>query len=240
MRIKEYKEIRIFWGDLKSAINPDTIRGKLSSELITERPFNEIQKNIHCHAFAFLNQVHKAEGKIIIGNCSDFPMLTHDGDYLITQEKNVGIGILTADCLPIIVYDPVQKIISSIHAGWKGLTRGIIKQVLLQLQQDFFVKLSDLVVMIGPSADDCCYEVKQDFVDEVHLHYPHTKAFLYTSGTIKFSLVKYLKEIIIENGLSENQLDVSNFECTICSDHYCSVRKTNKDPNRQLTVVSLK
>ena len=84
------------------------------------------------------------------------------GDALITNKKNIVLGILTADCAPVIIYDPKLKIISAIHAGWKGAYKEIIKKVV-----NFLIKsgsdTKDLVAAIGPCITQKNYEIKYDF-----------------------------------------------------------------------------
>mgnify|MGYP001346728315 CR=1 FL=1 len=84
------------------------------------------------------------------------------GDALITNKKKIVLGILTADCAPIIIYDPKLEYISAIHAGWRGAYKKIIKKVI-----KFLIKSGsrpkDLVAAIGPSISQKNYEVKSDF-----------------------------------------------------------------------------
>ena len=103
---------------------------------------------VHSNKFFFINK-RKYKTKLV-------------GDALITNRKNVVLGILTADCAPIIIYDPKLKIISAIHAGWKGAYKEIIKKVV-----NFLIKsgsdTKDLVAAIGPCIAQKNYEIKSDF-----------------------------------------------------------------------------
>ncbi len=240
MAVKEYSGIAVFIGDISAAINPDAERGKLAGVCMQEEPFCTIQKKLGCKAIVLLRQVHGIEGRVIAGDCADFPILTHEGDYLITQEPGVAVGVVTADCLPFIVYDPIKQVVAVIHAGWKGLVAGIVQHVISRLQQEFGSEVADLLVIHGPAADSCCYEVRQDFIDQMNFYYPKTKAFSVAGDRITFSLVRLLREILFESGFSAAQLEDLVFDCTMCSDHYCSYRRDNKSNMRQLTVVSLK
>ena len=84
------------------------------------------------------------------------------GDALITNKKKIVLGILTADCVPIIIYDPKLEYISAIHAGWRGAYKKIIKKVI-----KFLIKSGsrpkDMIAAIGPSIIQKNYEVKSDF-----------------------------------------------------------------------------
>jgi len=84
------------------------------------------------------------------------------GDAIVTNLKNIGIAVLTADCVPILIAEPKKKIIGCIHAGWKGAFSGIIENTL-----DTFLKLNanlnDLIVAVGPCIDQKNYEVDTNF-----------------------------------------------------------------------------
>ena len=84
-------------------------------------------------------------------------------DAIITKQTNTPIGVLTADCIPIILYDPKIEMISAIHAGWRGAFSGIVKNVV-----NFFVKKGskkkNIEIIAGPCISQKNYEVKEDFI----------------------------------------------------------------------------
>ena len=84
------------------------------------------------------------------------------GDALITNKKNIILGILTADCAPVIIYDPKLEYISAIHVGWRGAYKEIIKRVVKFLLKSGS-KTKDLVAAIGPCISQKNYEIKSDF-----------------------------------------------------------------------------
>ncbi len=108
-----------------------------------------------------LNQIHSNKFHFF-----DKKNLNHNrkkiGDALITKEKKVIIGILTADCAPIFIYDKKLKIICALHAGWRGAYRGIVKKVI-----NFLIKngseSENLIAAIGPCISQKNYEIKSDF-----------------------------------------------------------------------------
>ena len=83
-------------------------------------------------------------------------------DAAITKIKNIAIGILTADCAPILIYDPNKKIIGCVHAGWKGALNGIIKNTLQKFNSLNSIN-EDLIAVVGPCIKRDNYEVKDDF-----------------------------------------------------------------------------
>ena len=86
-----------------------------------------------------------------------------DGDAIVTKIKNVGISILTADCAPILLYDPKKKIIGCVHSGWKGALNGIIKKTALKFNE-LESNNSDLIAVVGPCIKKENYEVGMDLL----------------------------------------------------------------------------
>ena len=109
-----------------------------------------------------LNQVHSNKFHYIDGKFK-FKNDKFKGDALITDKKNILIGVLTADCAPILLHDQNKKMIAVIHAGWKGAYKGIVKNVI-----KFMIKKGcspqDMTAVIGPCIAEKNYEVKSDFV----------------------------------------------------------------------------
>ena len=83
-------------------------------------------------------------------------------DAIITDQKKVPIGILTADCVPILLYDNERNMIAAIHAGWKGAFKDIIKNV-INFMLGKGCKGKNIIAAIGPSIQKKSYNVKEDF-----------------------------------------------------------------------------
>jgi len=86
-------------------------------------------------------------------------------DAIVSEVKNIGISILTADCAPILFYDPKKKIIGCAHSGWKGALNGIIKNTIKKFNE-LNSDNNDLIAVIGPCISNKNYEVKKDFFDK--------------------------------------------------------------------------
>ena len=84
------------------------------------------------------------------------------GDAIVTKIKNAPIGILTADCVPILLYEPHKKIIGCIHSGWKGAFNGVIKNTIQKFKK-LNSNINELIVAVGPCIGKKSYEVKKDF-----------------------------------------------------------------------------
>ena len=121
---------------------------------------NKIDKNskniflvnqIHSNKFIYINKNFKINKKRL------------KADAIITDQKKLPIGVLTADCVPILVYDNVSKIIAAIHAGWKGAFKGIINKV-IKFMIKKGCKRKNLYAAIGPCISQKNYNIKEDFL----------------------------------------------------------------------------
>jgi polyphenol oxidase len=89
-------------------------------------------------------------------------------DALITRSPNLPLMIYTADCVPVIAYDPVQHALGLAHAGWRGTVGNIAGQLVAAMRAEFGSVPSDLIVKLGPSIGPCCYEVGDEVISAWH------------------------------------------------------------------------
>lgn len=105
--------------------------------------------------------------KVVIVKHTTSPPELNDTDALVTQQSNVILGVLSADCVPILFWDPITKTIGAAHAGWKGTAKHIVKEVIYTMQHALGVQPSTLYVAIGPSISAEVYEVGQEVADQM-------------------------------------------------------------------------
>ena len=124
-----------------------------------------VEKEIGCknNSLITLNQEHT--NRVIYFNDAKSVKNKLTGDAIISKVKNIGIGILTADCVPILFYDPKKKIIGCAHAGWKGALNGIIENTIEKFR-DLKCNSTDLIAVVGPCIKKENYEVKNDFYEK--------------------------------------------------------------------------
>ncbi len=110
-----------------------------------------------------LNQKHT--NQVIYFNNNKSLKNKLSGDAIVSDLKNIGISILSADCVPILFYDPVKKIIGCAHAGWKGALDGIIKNTVKKFNE-LNSKSTDIIAVVGPCIGKKSYEVNLDFYEK--------------------------------------------------------------------------
>lgn len=89
----------------------------------------------------------------------------HGIDALYTQLPGICIGVTTADCVPLLFFDPEKQVIAAAHAGWRGTCAGIAEKTISSLVGRFNCEPSDILVAIGPSISSNVYEVGKEVVD---------------------------------------------------------------------------
>lgn len=155
-------------------------------------------------------------------------------DGLITKEENLGLAVLTADCLPIFLYDPLIPAIGIVHAGWRSTKEGIARNCILLMQEEFAVQPSDLKVAFGPGIRQCCYEVKEDLLDYFPAH------ILKKDNCFFLNLLEANSEQLFSLGVREENV-VDSGICSSCrNDEFFSYRREGEAAGRTVSVIMLK
>ena len=162
------------------------------------------------------------------------------GDAIVTKIKNVAIGILAADCAPILLYEPKKKIIGCIHSGWKGAFNGVVKNTVKKFKE-LNSDLNELIAVIGPCIKKESYEVKIDFYNRFTNQNPRNKYFFEKTNDNKFffDLRAFINDEISNLGIK----NVENIEIDTFSkrDFFYSYRRScvekEKDYGRCISVI---
>lgn len=155
------------------------------------------------------------------------PFNLEKADAAITQDKNLFLFMLTADCLPIALFDPRTETVALIHAGWQGLDLEIIKKTVEKMQQKFNIDPKNLVAKIGPSIGSCCYAlfpgnhplIEKHLTDEQWGKYIHKE-----NGKYSINLWTFAKDQLREVGLLQENIENEN-KCTYHGNEHFSHRK---------------
>ena len=165
-----------------------------------------------------------------------------DGDAIITNEKNVPLLILTADCVPVVLVDKVNKAVGLVHAGWRGTYGKICSETLQSMKENYNTNTEDVVAIIGPSIGKCCYEVSYDLVEKFSALLPNADEKIYEIRDEKYylDLWEINTQILKEFGVLKSNIINMNI-CTSCNcDRFFSYRKHDKTPKRIGTFIEIK
>lgn len=123
-------------------------------------------------------------------------------DALITNQRNIPLMVMSADCTGILLYDPIQKSIGVVHAGRAGALNAILPKTIEAMNTEFGSQKKDLHVVLGPSIGGCCYEINESIALECEvkgydlaLRRENKKVFL----DVNMILLEQLKALNIEN-----------------------------------------
>ena len=186
-------------------------------------------KQTHSNKFLFLSKNTKIKNRSITA------------DAIITDKKDFPIAVLTADCVPILLFDEKRKMISVIHAGWRGAFKGVISKVI-----NFMLKKGcdrkDIIVAIGPSITQKNYNVKLDFKNKFIKKHKKNKIFFKNRNKlIYFDLPNFIKSQLKFNKISK--IDMINIDTYDKKNNFFSARRSLKlkhdDYGRNISIIMI-
>ena len=223
-----YKSLNCGKGSLdnKNHVNANLI---IASKKLSKASNKLILLNqIHSNKYFFIKDHKSKKNKLI-------------GDALITNKRKIILGVLTADCVPILIFDKKLKMISAVHAGWKGAFKGIISAVI-----KYFIKngseSKNLIAAIGPCISQKNYEVQKDFKSKFLEQSGNNKIF-FTNIRNKtyFSLNKYVNFQLKSFGIKK--IDIINKDTYNPKNNFFSARRSNhkkeNDYGRNISLIMI-
>ena len=179
-------------------------------------------------------QKHSADAAIAEAPWSGTPP---EADAIVTKTPRLAIGVLTADCAPVLLCDGTAKVIGAAHAGWKGSLGGIIEAT-VEAMRNLGAKPERIVAAIGPSISQDAYEVGTEFVERFVAEEPASTSFFINdegTGEPHFDLPAYVGQRLARAGVGH---------CTYCEEtrlfsHRRSQHHGEEDYGRQISAILL-
>lgn len=173
--------------------------------------FEQVSKNLNIiqqfflspHKVFKMKQIHT--NKVILLNNFDYEKSDDlfEGDAVITQLKNVVIGVTTADCVPILVADSENKIIAAIHASWKSTLNGIIENTIMEMKK-LGTNAQNITAILGPHLRVDNFEIQNDFIEILTAKNSKNLKFILEKNNKKlFNITECVKTILTD-------LDIKN------------------------------
>lgn len=162
-----------------------------------------------------------------------------EADGMITGEVDLYLAVLTADCVPLLIVAPKQKLAAAVHAGWRGTLAGIAEKTVRLLESKYDVAAADLEVALGPSIGSCCYEVKDDVAGPLMKRWGRltTPSIVVKDGKSFVNLRRLNRDILRAAGVPGSQLHQIG-PCTSCAaDDFFSYRRERSDTGRQMSLI---
>ena len=168
------------------------------------------------HRVGRIRQVHGAGVRVVRGDEPAGP--PPDADAAITATPGVAVAVVAADCVPILIADPVTGAVGAVHAGWRGTAARVAAVTAAALQREFGADPARLVAAIGPSIGACCYEVGEEllqaFTDAGFSSIDRAEWFSRDgAGRLRLDLWRANADQLVHAGLAPDHVHVSGL-CT--------------------------
>lgn len=163
-----------------------------------------------------------------------------EADALCSARAGVAIGVRTADCMPVLLADPVTGAVAAVHAGWRGAVAGVLPAAIAALSVRAGADPARLVVAILPHIRACCFEVGAEVVEQVRAVLPEEaarRAVVERSPRPHVDLSQLVRAQLHEAGVAAERID-DVAGCTCCEpDRFFSFRRDGADAGRHLAVI---
>jgi polyphenol oxidase len=198
--------------------------------------------NLESEKFVIPEQTHG--DKIGVVDESNYSLVFENTDALITNVPSIILAIKTADCVPILLFDPINKAIGAVHSGWKGTAQNIVGKTIRAMIQNFSSDPVNMIAVIGPCIGSKKYEVGVDVIQKIksaifndksipnHENTQGGKAFL--------DLTLANVQLIIKEGILDKNIETSDL-CTFSrKEDFFSARRDGQITGRMINGISIK
>jgi hypothetical protein len=141
-----------------------------------------------------------------------------EADALVSKTPGVALAVVTADCVPILLADPVTGAVAAVHAGWRGTATDVAGAAVAALTREYAVAGADLVAAIGPSIGACCYDVGEELLEAFAAagHDSAARADWFArddAGRLRLDLWTANRDLLVHAGLRPDRIHVAGL-CT--------------------------
>ncbi len=189
-----------------------------------------------------VNQVHGVDLLVLDAPNPDYShFLKLEADGIVTNQPGVMIGVCVADCVPLLLLDPVQHAVAALHAGWKGTAGLIAHKGVEALVKMFGSRPADIQAAVGPGVGPCCYQVDGPVMEAFRKGGAGWDLFAteMEKGKWALDLAAANRRHLLESGLAEENISTAT-QCVSCNhDLFFSYRRDGGDTGRQMGFIML-
>lgn len=184
----------------------------------------------------FVQQVHGARVVVVEKEKSNLWKNT-EADGLITAQPGTAVATVHADCVPVIIVDPVHRAVAAVHAGRRGTLAGIVCRAMEMMQSEFATKPEECLAAIGPAVGRCCYRMSHGQKEAFNRFCPAPGG----SGAEDMpDLAEVNHWLLVKAGLAPSRIDAAGI-CTSCQEKdFFSYRRDLGETGRMLSLVVMK
>ena len=168
--------------------------------------------------------------------------LHYEADGMMTAIPGVALVVFSADCIPVLLYDPVRRVIAALHSGWRGTAAGIVTRAVERMEEVYGCRPENILAAIGPGIGPCCFETHEDV--------PNAMMAAVASPALPFIKIKENGKFSVDlKGINAKRLELAGLEpdhiavcgdCTACmEDKYWSHRRQGAERGSMAAVIEL-
>lgn len=193
---------------------------------------------------AVLRQVHSDR---VLKASRDLLPDPPQGDGWVTCEPDLLVAIQTADCLPVLLVDPQQRVVAAVHAGWRGTCQRIAAKAVRRMQTDFGSHPRNCLAVVGPAIGRCCYEVGEEVVEAFTQEFARSERLLFETTSGKgtransqcLNLAEACRYQLLDAGLTAENICTGG-PCTACeTDRFFSHRAEAGKAGRMMSMIGI-
>lgn len=178
-------------------------------------------EDLGCVSFVAMQQVH-SDAVLVVAPGNDSGETVGVGDAMVTDQPGIGLLVQHADCQPVLLADPVRRVVAAVHNGWRGAVRNILGQTVRIMVRRFGATPDHIAAVVGPAIGPCCAEFDgyKELLPNSFQAYKVKKDF--------FDFRAVSRSQLIASGLHDEHIATVPV-CTVCSTAFFSHRRDGKD-----------
>ena len=198
----------------------------------TNRALVAKELGIEPEKMVFPAQTHSSN--IVEVNENKYTDLFNDTDALITNVPGICVAVMSADCVPVLLYDPSSRSVAAIHAGWRGTVAGIVPKAIEMMKHRFNADPSQMIAGIGPSICGEVYEVGGEVAEEFTCVFDDRDGIVKPKDNGKFllDLWEANKKMLLKSGLREENIEIAGICTYKNADKFFSARRSGNKAGR--------
>lgn len=162
-------------------------------------------------------------------------------DALISPLKNICIGVTTADCVPVLLYDVHNQVIAAVHAGWRGAQARLVAKTIGEMSKHYHSRPENIHATIGPSISVKAYQVGEELLSQfLDANFDTNQIFTHNEKGLYLDLWKTIEITLLQTGVPAHQIEQSG-HCTYTeNDQFFSARKSGIRSGRMYSGIFMK
>ena len=205
------------------------------------------QLNTECSRMIMANQHHTDKVRVMGTEEAGYRIIRpHDDDYsdaMITAQTGLMLCVHTADCVPVVLLDPVKRVVGIVHSGWVGSSKRIAGKTVKKMADEYKSRPEDIICAMGPYNHSCCYEVGEDVLERFRESFSETECEMLfqkknDEGKYMLDLGSAVSLSLQQEGVNPENIYDEGY-CTYHTSIFSSWRRTGDKKKQMLTYIML-